>query len=124
MQGPRPSLTQITLPQFRQFGAAASRGCRAATQLHRREAMPEAELEVCVGLVVISSWRMASSRSERAVEAPCMGVPPAIEILVAAFLPLLGPGVEVREAGFDLGFGLPRSETNVPWADGGGFGVG
>lgn len=87
--------------------------------------MPEDELEVCVGLVVISSWRMASSRSERAVEAPCMGVPPAMEILVALFLPLLlGPGVEVRETGFDFGFGLPRSEINVPWADGGSFGVG
>ena len=86
--------------------------------------MPEAVLEVWVGLVVISSWRIASSRSESAVEAPCMGVPPAMEIFVAAFLPLLGPGVEVRETGLDLGFGLPRSETNVPWADGGAFCVG
>lgn len=67
---------------------------------------------------------MASSRSERAVEAPCIGVPPAMEIFVVAFLPLEGPGVEVRETGLDLGLGLPRSETKVPWADGGGFGVG
>lgn len=115
MHGPKPSLTQITLPQLRQFGAAARRGCRAATQLQRREAIPEEELEVWVGLVVISSCRMASSRSERAVEAPCMGVPPAMEIfVVVVFLPLIGPGVEVRETGLDLGLGLPRSETKVP----------
>ncbi|KAK8064558.1 beta-glucosidase 1 [Apiospora phragmitis] len=35
---PSPSLTQITLPQCRQFGAATSRGCLAATQLHFLEA--------------------------------------------------------------------------------------
>lgn len=127
VQGPKPSRTQITLPQFKQLGAAARRGWRAATQLQRREAMPEEVLEVWVGLVVISSCRMASSRSERAVEAPCMGVPPAMEIFVGVFLllVLVGPGVEVRETGLDcvlgLGFGLPRSETSVPWADGGGF---
>lgn len=66
---------------------------------------------------------MARSRSESAVEAPCMGTPPAIEILVV--LPLLfrpnGPGVDARELGFDLGFGfgIPRSDTSVPVADGG-----
>lgn len=52
-----------------------------------------------------------------------MGTPPAMDILVA--LPLLflpdGPGVDVREFGFDfgLGFGRPRSDTSVPVADGG-----
>lgn len=61
-----------------------------------------------------------------AVEAPCIGTPPAIDTLVALplFLPE-GPGVDVREFGFDfdLDFGTPRSDTNIPAADGGTLGV-
>lgn len=116
---------QITLPQFRQFGAAERRGWRAATQLHLRAAIPAAELVEWEGFVVISSERMAWSRSESAVEAPCMGTPPAMDILVALpplwwFLPD-GPGVEVLEFGFDLALdlGRPRSDTRVPVAEGG-----
>lgn len=37
-----------------------------------------------------------------AVEAPAMGSPPAIEILVL----FPGLGVELRDPGFDLAFGL------------------
>ena len=51
-------------------------------------------------------------------------MPPDIDILADEpwFLEP-GPGVEVRDTGFDFGFGLgrPRSETRVPAADGGGF---
>lgn len=67
---------------------------------------------------------MASSRSDRAVEAPCMGTPPAMDTLVV--LPLFledGPGVDARDVGFDFELGLrrPRSDTNEPVADGGSF---
>jgi hypothetical protein len=90
--------------------------------------MPAGEFDGCFGLVVSSSERMASSRSVSAVDAPCIGVPPAIEILVAAVLDP-GPGVEDRETGLepglefglDLDFGTPRSETRVPAAEGGGL---
>lgn len=68
VHGPKPSLTQITLPQFRQFGAAARRGWRVAMQLHFREA-EEGSKEV---LVLISSVRIAESRAESVVEEPCM----------------------------------------------------
>jgi hypothetical protein len=88
--------------------------------------MPAAEFEGCFGLVVSSRERMASSRSVTAVEAPCMGVPPVMEILVAEGLGP-GPGVDDREAGFELGlelgldldFGASKSETRLPAADGG-----
>lgn len=69
---------------------------------------------------------MAASRSERAVEAPCIGVPPVMEIFVEAvevFGP--GPGVEDREAGFERGFvfGASRSEVRMPADDNLGFDV-
>jgi hypothetical protein len=57
-----------------------------------------------------------------------MGVPPVMEILVTCPLFLEeeegeGPGVELREVGFDVGFcfcfGARRSETSEPAADGG-----
>ncbi len=51
-----------------------------------------------------------------------MGTPPVMDIFVV--LPLfreLGPGVDVREVGFDFGLGRPSSETKVPAAEGGGF---
>lgn len=118
---------QMTLPQLRQFGAAARRGCFAPTQLHLREAIPAAVFVECVGFVVISRARMAWSRSVKAVEAPCMGTPPVMVILVVFALFLEeGPGVEVLEFGFDRGFdlGRPSSEIKVPpAAEGGSFGA-
>ena len=99
-----------------------------ATQLHRRAATSSAPDNE--GFVVISSERMAASRSFRAVEAPCIGVPPAMDTLADGVFDLeLGPGVDVRETGLDLGFdfgGASKSETRLPAADGGGlerFGV-
>src|SRR5699024_4858507 len=92
VHGPSPSLTQITLPHDWQFGAADCKGCRVATQLHRRAAGSP----VARGLVESSRVRMAESRSVRAVEAPFMGVPPAMEIFVA------GLGVEVRDEALDF----------------------
>jgi len=97
-----------------------------ATQLQRRAAIPSGELEGCFGLVVSSRERMASSRSVTAVEAPCMGVPPVMEILVGGGLGP-GPGVDEREAGVELGrelgldldFGARRSDTRLPAAEGG-----
>jgi hypothetical protein len=69
------------------------------------------------GLVWISRERMAESSSVRAVEAPCMGVPPVIFILV------FGAGEEVREAGALLEVGF-RSDMRWPAADGGVRGCG
>lgn len=82
-------------------------------------------------MVVNSRERMASSRSVTAVEAPCIGVPPVMDILVVDCLGP-GPGVDDREAGFELGrelgldldFGARRSETRLPAADGGALGGG
>ena len=70
-----------------------------------------------VGLVCISRPLMAESKSERAVLAPCMAVPPAMEIFVFV-------GAGAGEAVLD---GLPlfeegiRSEISGPAAEGGGF---
>lgn len=89
-----------------------------ATQLHRRSA-PERD-----GFVVISRDLIAASKSDRAVDAPCMGVPPVIEIFAAGALFFeLGPGVDEREVGFEFGFdlGARRSDTREPAADGGGL---
>jgi hypothetical protein len=76
-----------------------------------------AALSLFVGLVWISSERMAESSAERAVEAPCMGVPPVMFILV------FGPGEEVREVGALLEVGF-RSDMRWPAAEGGARGVG
>jgi hypothetical protein len=46
---------------------------------------------------------MAASKSEMAVEAPAMGIPPEMDTLV---LLAEGFGVEVRETGFDFGLGF------------------
>jgi hypothetical protein len=54
-----------------------------------------------VGFVEISSARIAASRSDIAVDAPAMGKPPAMDILVLA-----GFGVELREVGVDFAFDL------------------
>lgn len=112
VHGPKPSLTQITLPQFRQFGAAANKGWRVAMQLHFREAA-EGRRDV---LVLISRVRIAESRAERVVEEPCMDWPPVMVTLVC-----LGLGGGCEGVGFD--FGLCRSDIRAPEAEGGGFGV-
>ena len=62
VHGPRPSFTQMILPQERQFGAAARSGWRVALQVQRREA-GEAFL-ARGGLVWISRVRMAESWAE------------------------------------------------------------
>lgn len=68
---------------------------------------------------------MAASRSATAPEAPCIGVPPVMDtfVLAALFLDEAGPGVELRDVGFDEFFclGARRSETREPAADGGGL---
>lgn len=65
---------------------------------------------------------MAESRAERALEAPCMGVPPVMVTLVFEFLP--GAGDDVREllleVGRDFGF---MSEMRAPAAEGGARGA-
>lgn len=61
---------------------------------------------------------MAASRSAVAVEAPAIGVPPAMETLVLGFGE--GAGEVVRDL---LGGGFRASEMRGPDADGGGFGV-
>jgi hypothetical protein len=118
VHGPNPSLTQITFPQVRQLGAAASSGCRVAMQLHARAA-----LSVREGLVCTSRDRIALSSSVSDVLAPCMGVPPVIFTFV-----LCGAGEEVREfeALFEALFALDvlKSDINDPAADGGARGVG
>jgi hypothetical protein len=55
-----------------------------------------------VGFVEISSALIAASRSEMAVEAPAIGIPPAIDIFVLG----AGFGVELRDTGVDLGLGF------------------
>jgi len=64
-----------------------------ARQSHFRAELSAGEGER-EGFVWVSRARMAESRSERAVEAPCMGVPPerAIFVLEEALV-----GDEVRE---------------------------
>jgi len=91
VHGPRPSLTQITLPQFRQFGAAASRGCRAPMQLQRRFAAGRSREE----FVDISSARMAESSVESVDDAPCIDCPPVnVTFVIVVFL---GAGDAFRE---------------------------
>lgn len=75
-------------------------------------------LSCFVGFVLSSSDRMAKSRAESAVEAPCIGVPPTI--LTFVFNALFGAGDEVREPGWDLLF---MSEMREPAAEGGARGV-
>jgi hypothetical protein len=70
-----------------------------------------------LGLVCSSRERMAESRPVRAVDAPCIGVPPVM--LTLAF----GAGDAVREAGALLEVGF-RSDMRCPAAEGGVRGVG
>ena len=60
---------------------------------------------------------MAESRAVRAVEAPCIGVPPVM------FTFAFGTGEDVRVVGALLGTGF-TSEMRWPAAEGGGRGVG
>ena len=62
VQGPRPSFTQMILPQFRQFGAAARRRWRVALQEQARAEADWVE-ELREGLVWTSRVRIAESRS-------------------------------------------------------------
>lgn len=63
---------------------------------------------------------MAESRALRAVDAPCIGVPPVIYIFV--LFVLFGSGDEVRDTGALLGLTL-RSDIRGPAAEGGAFGA-
>ena len=85
-----------------------------AWQLQRRLAVSAGVVEERAGLVWISRARIAESRSLRAVEAPCIGIPPDRLILV------LGAGEGVRDEVLTLG----TSEIREPAADGGGLGDG
>ena len=70
---------------------------------------------------MISSARIAKSRSARAVDCPAMGVPPDIDILVPA---PEGFGVELRDVGVDFGFDFATgSDIRYP-ADGRSFATG
>lgn len=116
VHGPSPSLTQIIFPQFMQFGAMLSNGCRVAMHVQRRFAVSAAVFADAVseGLVCNSRLLIAESRSDKVVLAPCMAVPPEILIFVFA-----GAGEEVREVLVEAG---RESEINGPEADGGGLG--
>lgn len=85
-------------------------------QLHIRFASSAAEDKD--GFVWISRDLMAESRSESAVEAPCMAVPPVMLTLV------FGAGEAVRELCADADLcGDSESETSDPAADGGNLEV-
>jgi hypothetical protein len=109
VQGPRPSLTQMILPQFKQLGAASRRAWRWAMHVQRRRAFSSAE-GAREGFVCTSNSRIADSRSFRAVDWPCIGVPPEIVTLV---FPLAGDAE--RDDGLE-------SDISRPAAEGGSFG--
>ena len=115
VQGPRPSFTQMILPQFRQLGAAARSGCLVALQEQARAEADWEEDKLSEGLVWSSRVRIAESRSCRVVEAPCMDAPPAILIVV------LGAGEEVREDVREPVRTFGRSDIRGPEAEGGGL---
>ena len=89
-----------------------------AMQGHRRRDWSASVLllEDRDGLVWISRLRIALSRSESVVEAPCMAMPPEIETFV--FDEGAGAGEEVREP---LPLEFRASEIKGPEAEGGGF---
>jgi len=71
VHGPMPSLTHMIFPQFKQFGAAARRGCRVARHVQRRAAGEELERE---GLVCTSRVRIAEScKANLSVYCPLAG---------------------------------------------------
>lgn len=114
MHGPKPSLTHITLPQLRQFGAAAKRACLVAIQLQAREALES------VGVDAFSRVWIKASSSERFLEELLMGVPPVIVTFAGREDGREGEDVRV----FGALAGLGRSEIRRPAADGGGLGGG
>ena len=62
VQGPRPSFTQMILPQERQLGAAVRRGWRWALHVHFRSAVDvDAEAEVEGAWIWSSRARIAES---------------------------------------------------------------
>jgi hypothetical protein len=81
----------MTLPQFKQFGAAVRRGWRAPIQLQRRFAAGRRREE----LVEISRARIAESRVESVDDAPCIDCPPVKVTFV--FVVFLGAGDAFRE---------------------------
>ena len=114
VQGPRPSLTQITLPQLRQLGAAVRRGWREPMQLQAR--LEGSRRRVL--LVLISRVRMAASSSVRMVEAPCMEVPPVMFTFVGLEVEDDdgGAGDDVRVVGVLF---VLKSDIRDPDAEGG-----
>jgi len=110
VQGPNPSFTQIILPQARQLGLASSSGWRWAIHGHFRRAFCSG-VRAKDGFVCISSSRIADSRSVRAVDWPCMGVPPVMVTLVFDL-----DGDDEREDGLE-------SDIRRPAAEGGSLGV-
>jgi len=118
VQGPSPSFTQIILPHLVQFGAIVSRGWRVAIQLHLRRARSSGEASDNEGLVVISRLRIALSRSDSAVEAPCMALPPTMVIFI--FCGCCAGEVERLPFAL-LDGGASESDIRDPAADGGSF---
>jgi len=104
-------------PQFMQFGAMSSRGCRVAMQLHLLFSFSAVVFEEeRLGFVWISRLLMAESRSESVVEAPCIAVPPVILTLV------FGAGEAFFEVCDDAALrGDRASDIKAPAAEGGGF---
>lgn len=87
-------------------------------QLHCRFASSAGDDPESVGLVCTSKLRIALSKSESAVEAPCIAVPPDTLTFV------LGAGDAVREDCEDAVLrGDSMSETKGPAAEGGAFDV-
>lgn len=104
VHGARPSFVQTIFPQARQLGAAVSTGWIEPMQGQAR-ALLSTSLCARVGFVDISRVRIADSRSERVLRAPCIGVPPGIEIFC---LLEAGRGDEVRDGVF-AGDGFPET---------------
>jgi hypothetical protein len=77
-------------------------------------------------LVLISKDRMAESRAERVVDAPCIEAPPVRETFV--IFCLAGAGDPVREGFWDEegvdDLEVLKSEIRLPAAEGGGFATG
>ena len=108
VQGPKPSLTHITFPHDKQFGAAASKGWRVAMQLHARSALD------CVLGEPLSRVLIKASSSDRFLEAEDIGVPP----ISVTFACCLFAGLELLVLGAEAGFGL-GSDIRRPAAEGG-----
>lgn len=121
MQGPNPSLTQITFPQLRQFGAAARSGWRVAIQLQARLALDDASLDPDSRVLI------NASSSDKDVEAEDIGTPPLRCTLPSGWAcrlkPLLGELERVVGVECECGFGF-GSPIKRPAAEGGRRGGG